>query len=140
MTSSVISDPAIVTATISDIASDKSGSLWVAGTGSAIYTNSSSTSVEDGINAGPQHFSLQQNYPNPFNPSTKISYNTEKAGHVSLKIYNMLGQEVATLVNKEESAGMHTVSFNASALTSGIYIYKIQSGSFSASRKMLMLK
>ncbi len=85
-------------------------------------------------------FSLDQNYPNPFNPSTKISYSIKEEGLVSLKVYDILGKEIVTLVNENKPAGIYEVEFNASALPSGMYIYKIQSGSFSDVKKMLLTK
>ena len=85
-------------------------------------------------------FNLAQNYPNPFNPTTKISYTIPERNNVSLKIYDMLGREVATLVNTTKEAGNYEVNFNASNLASGLYIYKIQAGSFTQSKKMLLLK
>jgi len=88
----------------------------------------------------PTNFSLSQNYPNPFNPSTEIKYSIPKSGIVILKVYDILGQEVATLVNQEQKAGNYIVSFNASKLASGIYIYRMQSGDFSLTKKMVFLK
>ena len=88
----------------------------------------------------PQNFQLQQNYPNPFNPSTVISYSLAKAGSVTLKVYSMLGQEVATLVNGYQAANTYHVDFNASGLASGMYIYELRSGSKVASGKMLLMK
>jgi len=85
-------------------------------------------------------FALSQNYPNPFNPTTKISFSVPKDGNVSLKVYNMLGQEVATLVNKDLSAGTYTANFDASKLSSGAYIYELKSNSQSISKKMLLMK
>lgn len=85
-------------------------------------------------------YQLQQNYPNPFNPSTTINYELQKSGLVNLKIYNMLGKEVADLINETQEAGLHEVSFDASNLPSGTYIYKIQSGNFVQVRKMILLK
>ncbi len=85
-------------------------------------------------------FSLDQNYPNPFNPSTRISYSVQKAGLVTLKIYDVLGREVATLVNGFQQANSYSVSFNASGLASGIYFYKLQAGNFVQTRKMMLLK
>jgi hypothetical protein len=88
----------------------------------------------------PQNFQLQQNYPNPFNPSTVIDYTISKAGNVTLKVYNMLGQEVAALVNGHQEANTYKVNFNASGLPSGVYIYELRSGSNVASGKMLLMK
>ena len=87
-----------------------------------------------------ESFKLNQNYPNPFNPSTVISYQLPASGKVTLKVYDLLGQEVATLVNTTMSAGAHEVSFDASRLASGMYIYRIQSGNFIQTRKMLLVK
>jgi len=88
----------------------------------------------------PQNFQLLQNYPNPFNPSTVIDYTIAKAGNVTLKVYNMLGQEVATLVNGHQEVNTYKVSFNASGLPSGVYIYELRSGNNVASGKMLLMK
>jgi hypothetical protein len=85
-------------------------------------------------------FQLFQNYPNPFNPSTTISYTIPKAGFVSLKVYDVLGKEVSTLVNKEISVGNHEVVFNGSNLSSGIYFYRMQAGSFNNTKKLILLK
>jgi len=92
-------------------------------------------------NAGvPGVYSLEQNYPNPFNPSTKINYSLATTGSVSLKIFDVLGREVMTLVNEVQVAGQHTAIMNASRLSSGMYIYKLESGSFSSVKKMMFLK
>lgn len=88
----------------------------------------------------PNAYRLEQNFPNPFNPATSIRYTIGKADHVTLKVYNMLGQEVATVVNQVQDAGSHTVNFNASNLASGMYLYKIQAGAFSEVKKMMLLK
>ncbi len=85
-------------------------------------------------------YALQQNYPNPFNPSTMIKYSLAKRSNVLLKVYNMLGQEVATVVNSQQEAGDHSINFNASKLASGLYIYKLQAGNFTESKKMMLLK
>lgn len=86
------------------------------------------------------NFELGQNYPNPFNPSTVINYSLSTPEFVTIKIFNTLGQEVATLVNSNIEAGRHSVEFDASNLTSGLYLYKIQAGSFTQTKKMLLTK
>ena len=86
------------------------------------------------------NFSLSQNYPNPFNPSTKISYSIAAAGIVSLKIYDILGREVSTLVNEEKPVGRYEVNFNASQLASGVYFYQIKAGDFVQTKKLMLLK
>jgi hypothetical protein len=104
------------------------------------WIGNSMSGVEDGIDNVVAKYELSQNYPNPFNPATVINYSLQKTGMVSLSVYNVLGQKVATLVNKVESAGVHNVTFDASNLTSGVYIYRIQAGSFTQSKKMILLK
>jgi hypothetical protein len=88
----------------------------------------------------PNYYSLAQNYPNPFNPSTTIKFSVPKTTSVSLKVYDVLGREVAVLVNEVKQAGFHTVDFNASNLASGIYFYKIEAGDFNAVKKMMLVK
>ncbi len=96
-------------------------------------------SVEQ-ISSLPSKFSLSQNYPNPFNPTTVIKFSLPKISKVSLKIYDVLGKEIATLVNENKSAGTYRVSFDAVNLSSGIYVYRLETQGFSQSRKMLLLK
>jgi hypothetical protein len=98
----------------------------------------------------PDNFAINQNYPNPFNPGTKISWQSPVSGWQTLKVYDILGNEVATLVNEFREAGFYEVEFsanggsasgrNAYSLTSGVYIYKINSGDFSETKKMLLTK
>jgi Ni,Fe-hydrogenase III small subunit len=88
----------------------------------------------------PGEYKLGQNYPNPFNPSTTISYSLPKAGDVKLVVFDMLGREVATLVNGFVDAGNHSVDFDASNLSSGVYMYKIQAGDFTDTKKMVLMK
>ena len=88
----------------------------------------------------PNYYALEQNYPNPFNPATKITYALPKAGNVELKVYDVLGREVAVLVNEVRQAGIHTVEFNASNFASGIYFYTMKSGDFNAVKKMILVK
>jgi|GEM_PF-891424 endo-1,4-beta-xylanase len=88
----------------------------------------------------PKEYALTQNYPNPFNPSTVIRYSLPNSGLVKLTIYNLMGQKITTLVNKQQSAGSYEVSFDASGLSSGIYFYHLESGKFSQVKKMMFLK
>jgi hypothetical protein len=97
-----------------------------------------SVSPERGIL--PQKYILEQNFPNPFNPSTTIHYGLPSKSHVTLAIYNILGQKVTQLVNGEEEAGYHEVRFDGSNLASGVYFYRIQAGSFVQTRKLLLLR
>jgi hypothetical protein len=98
------------------------------------------TSVESDLNNVPSNFVLEQNYPNPFNPSTKISFGLPHRSTVVLKIFNTLGQEVAELVNKSLEAGTYSYDFDASKLSSGIYIYSLQTDAGVISKKMTLLK
>ncbi len=88
----------------------------------------------------PLGFNLYQNYPNPFNPTTKISYSIPNQSVVSLKVFDVLGREIASLVSKEQTSGNYEVEFDASSLTSGIYFYRIQAGQFVESKKMILMK
>ena len=88
----------------------------------------------------PGVYSLSQNYPNPFNPVTKINFALPKQGFVTLKIYDVTGREVKTLVNEVKQAGNYTVDFNGSYLASGVYFYKIQSGDFVSVKRMVLIK
>ena len=90
--------------------------------------------------AAPVSFELAQNYPNPFNPATTINFTLSKGVNASLKVYNLLGQEVATLVNGFTEAGPHNVTFNASKLASGMYLYKLQAGNLTETKKMVLTK
>ncbi|MDP1676041.1 MAG: LamG-like jellyroll fold domain-containing protein [Bacteroidota bacterium] len=98
------------------------------------------TGVRRDENAIATTYELLQNYPNPFNPTTKIDFSILADGLVSLKVYNLLGQEVATIVNQQLNAGKHIATFNASNLSSGVYFYKIEAGSFTSIKKMMVLK
>jgi hypothetical protein len=96
--------------------------------------------VAEPIEGTPSTFALYQNYPNPFNPATRISFNLEKAGYATVVDYNMLGQKVASPVSGNYSAGVHEVTFDASQLSTGVYFYRLESGSFVAVRKMMVLR
>jgi len=110
---------------------------------SRVFQNGSTPVKILGI--APTGFSLSQNYPNPFNPSTKIEYSIEKAAQVSLKVYNLLGLEVATLVNGRQEAGSYTVPFNTnkgtlSSLSSGVYFYRLEAGSLVSTKRLILMK
>jgi hypothetical protein len=92
------------------------------------------------INSVPINYSLSQNYPNPFNPLTKINYSIVKQGLVTLKVYDIIGREIKTLVNEMKQAGNYTVEFNGSSLASGVYFYRIQSGDFISVKRMVLVK
>jgi hypothetical protein len=89
---------------------------------------------------GPLTFALGQNYPNPFNPSTKINYSLPEAGYVKLSVYNLVGEEVAVLIDGETEAGFYEVTFDASSMPSGAYFYKLQSQNTVEVKKMLLTK
>ena len=98
------------------------------------------TGVENINSEFPKEFVLSQNYPNPFNPSTKISWQSSISSWQTLKVYDLLGNEVAALVNEYKPAGNYEVNFDAKNLTSGIYFYKLQAGSFVKTNKMILLR
>jgi hypothetical protein len=98
------------------------------------------TGINNQESLSPRSFELNQNYPNPFNPSTTISYSIPQQSVVTLKVYDILGNEVATLVNEVQQVGNHIITFNAGKLTSGIYFYKLTAGGFVQTKKMILMK
>ncbi len=104
------------------------------------FTNELPVVGIDEIEVIVDEFNLEQNYPNPFNPSTTISYSIPSSSFAQLNVYDVLGNEVVTLVKEEKSAGSYEVNFNAEGLTSGVYFYKLSAGSFLSTKKMLLLK
>ncbi len=98
------------------------------------------TSVEDEVASVPDKFQLKQNYPNPFNPETTIRYTLSEPAKVTLKVYNLLGQKVATLVQGVQPAGEHRVAFDGRGLASGLYVYRLKSGGISQTKIMSLLK
>ena len=112
---------------------------WLTADYGRIAKFSGTTDIDDKINSV-NEFNLEQNYPNPFNPSTKISWKSPAAGWQTLKVYDVLGNEVATLVNEERPAGSYEIKFDAGGLSSGIYFYKLIAGSFVESKKMILMK
>ena len=98
------------------------------------------TWVEGSSKDLPTRFALSQNYPNPFNPSTKISWQTPVGSWQTLKVFDVLGNKIATLVNEYKPVGIYEVEFNSSALPSGVYFYQLKAGNFIETRKMILMK
>jgi hypothetical protein len=96
--------------------------------------------VSESLTNIPREFKLYQNFPNPFNPSSIISYDVAKAGFVELQIFDLTGREIRTLVNKWQAAGSYSVTFSANSLTSGVYFYRLISGSYVQTRKMVLIR
>ena len=119
---------------------------WTVSAGGSIAAFSGTvSSVASSISSFPSEFALDQNYPNPFNPSTKIQFEIPASSRVSLKIYNSLGEEVATLVDNIMNAGTHSVEWNGknhfnSTVASGVYFYRLTAENFVQTKKMLMIK
>jgi Secretion system C-terminal sorting domain len=103
--------------------------------GSFSYSEEVNVSVEL-----PNVYSLEQNYPNPFNPSTTIKYSIAEDGLVKLAIYNLLGEEVTTIVNSTQKAGKYEVTFNAENLATGVYLYRLNVGNFNSTKKMVLMR
>jgi hypothetical protein len=112
-------------------------SLW---TGATWYFDPIITGIEDHPVVGPAAFSLFQNYPNPFNPTTVINFSLPKAGKVTLEVYDLLGRKITTLVSGYLTAGAHNTKFDASHLSSGVYVYRLQTDTFTATKKMVLMK
>jgi endo-1,4-beta-xylanase len=106
----------------------------------AQYVKSNPTSVEETASRLPSNYKLEQNFPNPFNPVTNIKYSISKASNVSLKVFDILGREVQTLVNTKQAPGLYTVTLNAQYLGSGVYFYQLHAGSFTETKKLMLLK
>ena len=129
----------------------RTGNVWKTVMKNSIITNglqkagfTSTTAVDDAGISLPENFALEQNYPNPFNPVTTIRYAvpvTEyAAANVKLQVYDMLGTEVAALVNEKKSAGTYSIQFSAERLSSGVYFYRLSAGNYSSSKKMIILR
>lgn len=104
------------------------------------YVNVQLTSVREQVDETPTRFQLFQNYPNPFNPSTRIPFTVQVSGFTSLKVYDVLGREVATLVNEVKAPGHYEVTWNAAGFSSGVYFYRLRAGEFVATRKLVLLR
>ncbi len=112
-----------------------------AGTPNGVFRTTRPTAVKEDVqHIMPEKFELSQNYPNPFNPSTVIEFRVPNNGLVTLKVYDILGREVATLVNESKSSGAYKTAFNAEKLSGGIYFYRLQSGNFEVTKKMILIK
>jgi hypothetical protein len=113
--------------------------------GTNVYKLNVSYSIITGISESTvstlaKDYTLSQNYPNPFNPSTSILYSIPNSGNVTITVYNQLGKEIMTLVNGFKNKGSYEISFNGSELSSGIYFYKLNAGSYTDTKKMLLVK
>ena len=113
---------------------------YIVGDFRALIFTPPTTSVEPVGGTLPATYALHQNYPNPFNPSTVIEYSIPKAGDVTVKVYNVLGQDVATLVQAQQGPGTYRVTFDARSLPSGAYVYTISAGGFTQAKRMLLIK
>ncbi|HXG01688.1 MAG TPA: YCF48-related protein [Bacteroidota bacterium] len=123
------------------IAGSPSGHVWIGGYEGRILKRTAPTGVGDnGEYEIASAFRLEQNYPNPFNPSTTIRFEVTGSGFLSLKVYNLLGQEVATLVNEQMRPGSYEVQWDASGMPSGVYCYRLSSGGFSETKRMVLLR
>jgi hypothetical protein len=119
---------------------DKAGYI-IAGTDAGVFRSAQSTMTGGSeFSMLPKEYLLEQNYPNPFNPSTTIHFDLPVASHVTLKIFNALGQEVAFLVDEARSAGTHSVQWNATSFPSGVYYSRLQANGFVDTKKMLLIK
>jgi len=123
---------------VNKIVVDKNNNVWIAGAN--IVTKIDYTVGIDKSESLPGSFQLMQNYPNPFNPSTKINYNLKEAGYTYLKVYDLLGREIAELVNEYQNPGYYSVEFDASKFTAGTYFYKLRCGNFVDVKKMVLVK
>ncbi|HZW38801.1 MAG TPA: T9SS type A sorting domain-containing protein [Ignavibacteriaceae bacterium] len=124
-----------------DMILDSSNRIIIA-TNSGIYRSKESINVVSVENEMylPQSFSLEQNYPNPFNPNTTIKFNLPEQNYVTIKVFDVLGREIKTLMNEEKSSGTYEINFSVEDLTSGVYFYRIDAGKYSETKKMLLMK
>ena len=104
------------------------------------YSYKVAVNVDEATSINDMFYSLSQNYPNPFNPNTTISYTLLQSGLVKLKVYDILGKEMAVLVNEEQSTGNHKIEFNGTNLPSGVYFYRLTTGDFTDTKKLILLK
>lgn len=116
------------------------GLIAVSTHGGGVFSSNIVTGIESKTSKIPAAYVLSQNYPNPFNPTTKIQFDLPKSGNVKIIVYDELGREVKQLVNNDYAAGQHSVSFDASRLASGVYLYRLTAGNFVQTRKMMLMK
>jgi len=119
------------------------GSIYVAIARAVGTTDNSLEYTGTGVgdhNQNPLGFNLSQNYPNPFNPSTMIKFTIDKRSLVTLKVFNVLGKEISTVINSEKEPGTYNVNFNAGKLSNGVYFYKLTVGNYSSVKKMILMK
>jgi hypothetical protein len=128
-------------ATVYDLVFNAAGFIFAGTGGGGVFRSvGSTTSVEQIYHELPTAFSLKQNYPNPFNPSTSIQFSVPRTEFVILKVYNIFGKEIATLVSKNLSAGTYETLWNAHGFSSGVYFYRMQAGAFSRTKKLILLR
>ncbi len=135
-----------MSALAADVTSDVTATVYAGmfldqNDGGPVYVqNVIGTDVDQDFPGIPSGFSLEQNYPNPFNPTTEIGYRIPETGHVSLTVYDLLGREISTLVNEKKSPGSYTVKWDASGHPSGVYFYRLTTGSFSETRRLVLIR
>jgi hypothetical protein len=112
----------------------------ISGNGSVMRYRYTPTGVEPVSNAVPTEFRLEQNYPNPFNPTTNIGFRISHFGFVSLRVFDLLGREVATLVHEVKQPGSYEVTWDATGVASGVYLYRLQAGDYVDTKKLILLK
>ena len=128
--------------TIYSFGSDQQNELYVCCANGIVYrfNKSDLVGVNNNLNIVPENFSLDQNYPNPFNPTTSIKYSVPELLKVKLSVFDITGKEINTLVNEKQSIGRHEIKFNAADLSSGIYFYELNTGSFREVKRMVLVK
>jgi hypothetical protein len=133
--------PELGEAYVYSLALSLDGHIYAGTSSSGVFRSKESvTSVQDPPPGFPASHALHQNFPNPFNPTTTIRFSIPTAGDVSLKIFNLLGERVATLVSGNKDAGTHTVQWDATGQPSGVYFYRLQAGDFSETRRLVLIK
>ncbi|MDD1709271.1 MAG: T9SS type A sorting domain-containing protein, partial [Methanoregulaceae archaeon] len=127
---------------VTSLARDDEGYLYAGTDGGGVYRSTQAivVGVKDGNSSVPLAFQLSQNYPNPFNPTTVIRYQVPTISDVNLVVYDILGRVVSVLVNEKQSPGTYDVSFNATGLSSGVYLYRLTAGSMVVTKRMVILK